>query len=54
MPELPRLNNVIRLLEEGRVPITTFSPPSADSAVALSAAAYDFASRQAASAGYAD
>ena len=41
MPELPRLNNVIRLLEEGRVPITTFSPPSTDSAVALSAAAYD-------------
>jgi 4-hydroxy-2-oxoheptanedioate aldolase len=41
MPELPRLNNVIRLLEEGRIPITTFSPPSVDSAVALSATAYD-------------
>jgi 4-hydroxy-2-oxoheptanedioate aldolase len=41
MPELPRLNNVIRLLEEGKVPITTFSPPSIDSAIALSTAAYD-------------
>ncbi|HEY5619377.1 MAG TPA: aldolase/citrate lyase family protein [Vicinamibacterales bacterium] len=41
MPELPRLNNVIRLLEEGKVPITTFSPPSIDSAIALSSAAYD-------------
>jgi 4-hydroxy-2-oxoheptanedioate aldolase len=41
MPELPRLNNVIRLLEDGKIPITTFSPPSIDSAVALSASAYD-------------
>jgi 4-hydroxy-2-oxoheptanedioate aldolase len=41
MPELPRLNNVIRLLEDGKIPVTTFSPPSTDSAVALSAAAYD-------------
>jgi 4-hydroxy-2-oxoheptanedioate aldolase len=41
MPELPRLNNVIRLLEEGKVPITTFSPPSIDSAIALATTAYD-------------
>ena len=41
MPELPRLNNIVRLLEDGKIPITTFSPPSIDSAVALSAAAYD-------------
>ena len=41
MPELPRLNNVIRLLAEGKVPITTFSPPSIDSAIALSTTAYD-------------
>ncbi|MBI4887687.1 MAG: aldolase [Acidobacteria bacterium] len=41
MPELPRLNSVIRLLEEGKVPLAAFSPPSADSAVALSVSAYD-------------
>ena len=41
MTETPRLNNVIRLLAEGKVPIATFSPPSIDSAVALSATAYD-------------
>ncbi|MBI3050576.1 MAG: aldolase [Acidobacteria bacterium] len=41
MPQLPRLNNMIRALEEGRVPVATFSPPSVDSAVALSTAAYD-------------
>ena len=38
---MPRLNNVIRVLEDGKIPIATFSPPSVDSAVALSAAAYD-------------
>jgi 4-hydroxy-2-oxoheptanedioate aldolase len=41
MPDMPRLNNVIKVLEEGRVPIATFSPPSIDSAIALSTAAYD-------------
>lgn len=41
MPQLPRLNNVIRLLEEGQVPLATFSPPSIESAVALSTTAYD-------------
>jgi 4-hydroxy-2-oxoheptanedioate aldolase len=38
---LPRLNNVIRLLEDGKIPLATFSPPSIESAVALSAASYD-------------
>ena len=38
---MPRLNNVIRLLEEGQVPLATFSPPSIESAVALSTTAYD-------------
>ena len=41
MPETPRLNNIIRVLEQGNVPIATFSPPSVDSAIALSTAAYD-------------
>lgn len=41
MPQTPRLNNVIRVLEEGKIPIATFSPLTADSAIALSAAAYD-------------
>jgi 4-hydroxy-2-oxoheptanedioate aldolase len=41
MPQTPRLNNVIRILEEGEIPIATFSPLTVDSAIALSAAAYD-------------
>ncbi len=41
MPQTPRLNNVIRVLEEGKIPIATFSPLTADSAIALAAAAYD-------------
>ena len=41
MPQTPRLNNVLRVLEEGNLPIATFSPLSSDSAIALSAAAYD-------------
>ena len=41
MPELPRLNTMIRALEEGRVPVATFSPPTVDSAVALSTSGYD-------------
>jgi len=32
---------MIRALEQGQVPIATFSPPSTDSAVALAMAAYD-------------
>ena len=41
MAQPPRLNSVIRLLEEGRVPIATFSSPTIESAVALSTTAYD-------------
>ena len=41
MSQTPRLNSVIRALEQGQIPITTFSPPSVDSAIALSAASYD-------------
>ena len=41
MPEPPRLNNIIRLLEGGQIPLATFSPPTVDSAVALSTTAYD-------------
>jgi 4-hydroxy-2-oxoheptanedioate aldolase len=38
----PRLNGIIRILEEGRTPIATFvSPPSVEGAVALSTSAYD-------------
>ena len=36
-----RLNNVIRALESGQIPITTWAPPSIESAVAISTAAYD-------------
>jgi 4-hydroxy-2-oxoheptanedioate aldolase len=41
MPQLPRLNNAIRLLEEGKVPLATFAPPSIESATVLSTSAYD-------------
>jgi 4-hydroxy-2-oxoheptanedioate aldolase len=42
MTAIPRLNGIIRALEQGQVPITAFvSPPTVESAVALSAAAYD-------------
>jgi 4-hydroxy-2-oxoheptanedioate aldolase len=41
MPQTPRLNGVIRALEHGQIPITTFSPPSTDSAIALSTTTYD-------------
>src|SRR5258705_12428579 len=41
MPKTPRLNSVIRALEHGQIPITTFSPPSSDSAIALSTTTYD-------------
>jgi 4-hydroxy-2-oxoheptanedioate aldolase len=41
MSETLRLNNVIRALEQGKIPITAFSPPSIDSAIALSDASYD-------------
>jgi 4-hydroxy-2-oxoheptanedioate aldolase len=39
---IPRLNNLIRLLEQGQVPIAAFvSPPTVENAIALSTAAYD-------------
>src|SRR5258706_16226778 len=41
MSQTLRLNNVIRALEQGQIPITTFSPPSVESAIALSTASYD-------------
>ena len=36
-----RLNNVIRALESGQIPLTTWAPPSIESAVAISTAPYD-------------
>lgn len=41
MSPTPRLNNVIRVLEQGHIPVTAFAPPSIDSAIALSTASYD-------------
>lgn len=42
MSAIPRLNNVIRALERGEIPITSFvSPPSVESAMAVSTTAYD-------------
>lgn len=38
---MPRLNNAIRILEEGNIPVATFSPPSIESATALSTTDYD-------------
>lgn len=42
MPAIPRLNSIIRALELGEIPITTFiSPPSVETAIAVSTTAYD-------------
>jgi 4-hydroxy-2-oxoheptanedioate aldolase len=42
MAALPRLNGVIRALEQGLVPITAFvSPPTVEGAIAMSTAGYD-------------
>lgn len=42
MPGIPRLNGVIRALEQGQVAITSFvSPPTVDNAIAVSAQPYD-------------
>src|SRR5919201_772462 len=41
MPATPRLNSVIGLLERGQISITAFSPPSIESAIALSTTNYD-------------
>ena len=41
MAELPRLNGVIRALEQGRPAFTCFSPPDVESAIALATSKYD-------------
>jgi 4-hydroxy-2-oxoheptanedioate aldolase len=41
MVEIPRLNGVIRALEQGRPAITTFSPPEIGMAQAINGAPYD-------------
>lgn len=41
MPELPRLNGVIRALEQGQPALTSFSPAEIDAALAMSTAKYD-------------
>jgi 4-hydroxy-2-oxoheptanedioate aldolase len=42
MAGLPRLNSVIRTLEQGQVPIAAFvSPPTVEGAIAMSTAGYD-------------
>ena len=39
---IPRLNNIIRIFEQGGVPVTSFvSPPTVENAIALSTAGYD-------------
>lgn len=41
MAEIPRLNGVIKVLEEGQSAFTCFAQPDTESAVSLSAAPYD-------------
>jgi 4-hydroxy-2-oxoheptanedioate aldolase len=41
MAATPRLNSVIRALENGDTPVTVFAPPTVENAVALSVAPYD-------------
>ena len=41
MAALPRLNTVIHAFEHARIPVAVFTPPTVESAVALSAAPYD-------------
>jgi 4-hydroxy-2-oxoheptanedioate aldolase len=41
MPDIPRLNGVIRALEAGAPALTTFSPCDVDAAIAISQAKYD-------------
>jgi 4-hydroxy-2-oxoheptanedioate aldolase len=41
MSELPRLNGIIRALEQGQAALTAFSPAEVDAAVAMGAAKYD-------------
>ncbi len=41
MPEIPRLNGVIRALEQGQTAFTCFATPDVQTAVGLSASNYD-------------
>jgi 4-hydroxy-2-oxoheptanedioate aldolase len=41
MHDTPRLNSIIRLLEQRQIPITVFSPPAVESAIELATARYD-------------
>jgi 4-hydroxy-2-oxoheptanedioate aldolase len=41
MAELPRLNGIIRALEQGQAAFTAFSPADVDSAIAMSTSKYD-------------
>jgi 4-hydroxy-2-oxoheptanedioate aldolase len=41
MVVIPRINSVIGALEQGEIPVTTFSPPTIESAIALSISTYD-------------
>ena len=41
MAELPRLNGIIRALEQGQAAFTAFSPAEIDSAIAMSASKFD-------------
>src|SRR3990172_7988270 len=41
MAELPRLNGIIRALEQGQAAFTAFSPAETDSAIAMSASKFD-------------
>lgn len=41
MSELPRLNGVIKALEEGKTALTTFTAPGVENAVTLAASSYD-------------
>jgi 4-hydroxy-2-oxoheptanedioate aldolase len=41
MPDIPRLNGVIRALEEGKTAFVGFAPVDIESAVALASAPYD-------------
>ena len=41
MTPTPRLNTVIRALENGKIPVAVFAAPTVDNAIALSVAPYD-------------
>jgi 4-hydroxy-2-oxoheptanedioate aldolase len=41
MAELPRLNGIIRALEQGQHALTCFAPADVDSALAMTASKFD-------------